>query len=429
MSRAKQLLKERYYTPIKENPELFIGIELEYPLVNLKGKATNLAVAKQLMRYLIEALDFQVEKYDLDGNPVQLVDQSSGDMILFEVSYNTIEFAFGKARVISEVEERLEAYLDLIQPYLSQSDHELQGWGVNPNWAKNDNRPVKLPRYEMLMDFLKLSTDKEGDFFHDYPEYGAFICGSQVQLDVSRNNYLRVLNAFNQIEGPKAILFANSEFWGSDWDLSISRDLFWEHSMHGVFEENAGVFPSVFQSEDDYFDYLEKTAIFTAEREEGTYYFEPIRVKDYLTTQAFDAMSIDGQRVLLTPEEADFASHRSYQFQDLTTRGTVEFRSVCTQPFYLTFAPAAFHLGLLVNLEKFETLLQETTFFDSYDYDFPAIRRRFSKKDLEKKELEQIVVLTKGLLECAEEGLKRRGFGEEIYLSPLYDKLDKLKLS
>ena len=186
--------------------------------------------------------------------------------------------------------------------------------------------------------------------------------------------------------------------------------------MHGVFEENAGVFPSVFQSEDDYFDYLEKTAIFTAEREEGTYYFEPIRVKDYLTTKAIDAMSIDGQRVSLTPK-------------DLTTRGTVEFRSVCTQPFYLTFAPAAFHLGLLVNLEKFEALLQETTFFDSYDYDFPAIRRRFSKKDLEKKELEQIVVLTKGLLECAEEGLKRRGFGEEIYLSPLYDKLDKLKLS
>ena len=33
--------------------------------------------------------------------------------------------------------------------------------------------------------------------------------------------------------------------------------------------------------------------------------------------------------------------HRSYQFQDLTTRGTVEFRSVCTQPFSATFAPAA----------------------------------------------------------------------------------------
>ena len=57
-----------------------------------------------------------------------------------------------------------------------------------------------------------------------------------------KTSYLRVLNAFNQIEGPKEVLLANSEFWGSDWDLAISRDVFWENSMHGVFEENAGVF-------------------------------------------------------------------------------------------------------------------------------------------------------------------------------------------
>ena len=70
-------------------------------------------------------------------------------------------------------------------------------------------------------------------------------------------------------------LRANSEFWGSDWDLAISRDVFWENSMHGVFEENAGVFPKVFKSEDDYFSYLSETAIFTAKRGDETYYFEP----------------------------------------------------------------------------------------------------------------------------------------------------------
>ena len=62
----------------------------------------------------------------------------------------------------------------------------------------------------MLMNFLELSKAKNDPFFHDYPEYGSFICGSQVQLDVSKTSYLRVLNAFNQIEGPKAVLLANS---------------------------------------------------------------------------------------------------------------------------------------------------------------------------------------------------------------------------
>ena len=373
MTTAKELLKQRYYLPIKEQPGLFVGIELEYPVVNLSGNATDVSLTKQLLIYLIDNFGFKADKFDSDNNPIQLIEQASGDMILFEVSYNTIEFAFAKASRIAEVEERLDTYLSMIQPYLRNHNHELQGWGVNPNWAKNDNSPVKSPRYEMLMDFLELSKAKNNPFFHNYPEYGSFICGSQVQLDVSKISYLRVLNAFNQIEGPKAVLFANSEFWGSDWDLAISRDVFWENSMHGVFEENAGIFPRVFKNEDDYFSYLSETAIFTAKRAEETYYFEPIRAKDYLNKSAIQAWSIHGKEVSIKPSEDDFKTHRSYQFQDLTTRGTIEFRSVCTQPFSATFAPAAFHLGLLVNLERLENILKESPFFEAFDFDYPRI--------------------------------------------------------
>ena len=427
MTTAKELLKQRYYEPIKEQPELFVGIELEYPVVNLSGNATDVSLTKQLLVYLLDNFDFQADKYDSDNNPIQLIDKASGDMILFEVSYNTIEFAFAKAERISEVEERLDTYLGIIQPYLQNHNHELQGWGVNPNWAKNDNRPVKSPRYEMLMDFLGLSKAKNNPFFHDYPEYGSFICGSQVQLDVSKTSYLRVLNAFNQIEGPKAVLLANSEFWGSDWDLALSRDVFWEISMHGVFEENAGVFPKVFKSVDDYFSYLSETAIFTAKRGDETYYFEPIRAKDYLSTSSVKAHSIHGEVVTIEPSEEDFKTHRSYQFQDLTTRGTVEFRSVCTQPFSATFAPAAFHLGLLVNLETLESILKDTSLFEVFDYDYLRIRCLFSKKEISKDDFKLILPLTEALLTCAEDGLKNRGFGEEVYLAPLQERLAALK--
>lgn len=428
MTTAKELLKQRYYLPIKEQPELFVGIELEYPVVNLSGNATDVSLTKQLLIYLIDNFGFKADKFDSDNKPIQLIEQASGDMILFEVSYNTIEFAFAKASRIAEVEERLDTYLSMIQPYLRNHNHELQGWGVNPNWAKNDNSPVKSPRYEMLMDFLELSKAKNNPFFHNYPEYGSFICGSQVQLDVSKISYLRVLNAFNQIEGPKAVLFANSEFWGSDWDLAISRDVFWENSMHGVFEENAGVFPRVFKNEDDYFSYLSETAIFTAKRAEETYYFEPIRAKDYLNKSAIQAWSIHGKEVSIKPSEDDFKTHRSYQFQDLTTRGTIEFRSVCTQPFSATFAPAAFHLGLLVNLERLENILKDSPFFEAFDFDYPRIRRLFSKKDISDTDLKLIFPLTEALLVCAEDGLKSRGFGEEIYLAPLKEKLKALKV-
>ncbi|KYF32627.1 hypothetical protein SMIM3I_00237 [Streptococcus mitis] len=252
MSRSIDLLKHRYLKNIKENPELFLGIELEYPIVNLEGNATDVEVIKCLFRYLVSAMNFTVEKVDDFGTPIQLVDPVSQDTILFEVSYTTIEFAFGKAETIQEVEERFSIYMKVIQKKLAESNHAIVGCGIHPNWDKNENCPVAFPRYRMLMDYLNLSRNVTKSDLHHFPEYGAFICGSQVQLDVSKFNYLRVINAFTQIEAAKAYLFANSEFSGEDWDTRIARDIFWEESMHGIYPENVGVNARLFKDEDDF---------------------------------------------------------------------------------------------------------------------------------------------------------------------------------
>lgn len=423
MSRSVELLKKRYLKNIKENPNLFIGIELEYPIVNLGGKATDVEVVKDLFRYLPSVLGFTIEKVDDFGNPIQLLDPVSQDTILFEVAYTTIEFAFGKAESIQEVEERFNFYMATIQNKLGEANHAIVGCGIHPNWDKNENCPVAYPRYQMLIDYLNLSRNVTKSDLHQFPEYGAFICGSQVQLDVSKSNYLRVINAFTQIEAAKAYLFANSEFSGADWDTKISRDIFWEESMHGIYPENVGVNARLFKDENDFFDYLDHSAIFTAERDGETYYFYPIRAKDYLGTPEIHAFALDGREILLFPQEKDFQTHRSYQYQDLTTRGTIEFRSVCTQPLNRTFAATAFHLGLLLNLNKLEAYLQSTPFFTTFGRDYKSLRRQFSKKMLTVEEETAIVEFSKGLLLLAEEGLEKRGKQEMIYLQPLKEEL------
>ena len=81
MSRSVELLKKRYLKNIKENPDLFIGIELEYPIVNLEGKATDGEVVKDLFRYLPSVVGFTIEKVDDFGNPIQLLDPVSQDTI------------------------------------------------------------------------------------------------------------------------------------------------------------------------------------------------------------------------------------------------------------------------------------------------------------------------------------------------------------
>ena len=411
---AIKLLKEKYLSNMKEDSELFVGVELEFPIVEIHGNKTNIEVTKNLFRTLANLLDFEVEKMDDDQNPIQLVHRSSKDRILFELSYNTIEFAFERARSINEVAKRFEAYLKIIQPILQENNHEIQGHGIHPLWQENDNSPVKIERYKMLMAVLAMNGT--GMKTHSYPSYGAFICGNQVQLDVRRDNYLRIINAFNKIEAAKAYLFSNSEFSAEAWDTKIARDIFWEESLHGYYKENVGIYPKDYQSEEEFFNNLARTAIFTATREGKSYYFKPIRVEDYLDQKEITAYTADGNEKIINPVKEDLKQHRSYQFQDLTARGTVEFRSVCTQPLETTFAPIAFELGLFVQLEKLENYLEDCSFFKNEEQDYRKLRKKYSKKILSKEEKEAIQSFSKDLLDIAEAGLMKRGCGEEKFL-------------
>ena len=411
---AIKLLKEKYLSNMKEDSELFVGVELEFPIVETNGNKTNIEVTKNLFRILANLSDFEVEKIDDNQNPIQLIHCSSKDRILFELSYNTIEFAFERARSINEVAKRFEDYLKIIQPILQENNHEIQGHGIHPLWKENDNSPVKIERYKMLMAFLAMNGT--GMKTHSYPSYGAFICGNQVQLDVRRDNYIRIINAFNKIEAAKAYLFSNSEFSAEAWDTKIARDIFWEESLHGYYKENVGIYPKDYQSEEEFFNNLARTAIFTATREGKSYYFKPIRVEDYLDQKEITAYTADGNEKIIKPVKEDLKQHRSYQFQDLTARGTVEFRSVCTQPLETTFAPIAFELGLFVELEKLEDYLEGSSFIYNEEQDYRKLRKKYSKKILSKEEKEAIQSFSKDLLDIAEAGLMKRGYKEEEFL-------------
>ena len=411
---AIKLLKEKYLSNMKEDSELFVGVELEFPIVETNGNKTNIEVTKNLFRTLANLSDFEVEKIDDEQNPIQLIHCSSKDRILFELSYNTIEFAFERARSINDVAKRFEAYLKIIQPILQENNHEIQGHGIHPLWQENDNSPVKIERYKMLMAFLAMNGT--GMKTHSYPSYGAFICGNQVQLDVRRDNYIRIINAFNKIEAAKAYLFSNSEFSAEAWDTKIARDIFWEESLHGYYKENVGIYPKDYQSEEEFFNNLARTAIFTATREGKSYYFKPIRVEDYLDQKEIIAYTTDGKEKNINPVKEDLKQHRSYQFQDLTARGTVEFRSVCTQPLETTFAPIAFELGLFVQLEKLENYLEHCSFLKNEKQDYRNLRKKYSKKILSKKEKEKIKTFSKELLEISKSGLLERGYEEQKYL-------------
>lgn len=422
---SQQLLAKRYLVTLKDNPEQYIGVELEFPIVNTMGNKTDVLVTKALFKYLQEVDEFKAIKLDDDGKPVQLQHKRNKDQIVFELSYNTIEFAFEKTKTIQEVESRFHHYLGIIQPFLRERQHQIEGSGIHPYWRINDNQPVKIDRYKMLIRFLQLSGQEPNNRFHHYPDYGTFICGNQVQLDVSRSNYLEIINAMNKVEPAKAYLFANSIFDGENWNTKISRDIFWEDSMHGYYQENVGVNPKAFINEQEFLEYLAKTALFYVYREDEILYFEPIRVEDYLAKEKIVAYHLDGTRQEIKPQEEDIKNHRSYHFQDLTTRGTIEYRSVCTQPLNKTFAPIAFHVGLHHNIKELDEYLAQNIVFDFSKENLKQLRRQYSKKNLTESELEKIKQYSLDLLKISRRGLIDRGNNEEEYLVELMKDLGK----
>ena len=96
----------------------------------------------------------------------------------------------------------------------------------------------------------------------------------------------------------------------------------------------------------DIMGYLESTSIYCVERGERYINFAPVPLRDYLRLgsvvgEYWDAAARIHRKCLISPMPSDVAWLRPFKFEDLTRRGTVEFRSVCEQPVREAFAAAS----------------------------------------------------------------------------------------
>lgn len=103
--------------------------------------------------------------------------------------------------------------------------------------------------------------------------------------------------------------------------------------------------------------------------------------------------------------------------------GTVEFRPCCQQPPGENFAVHALALGLVENHKKAWYLLSGYSWLELLDWRESAIRYGINSYLGGQKALGVIPEL----LTIVEQGLKNRGFGEEIFLKPLWKRIAKNK--
>ncbi|MBR1920983.1 MAG: glutamylcysteine synthetase [Kiritimatiellae bacterium] len=426
-------LDARFFAPLRRRRTRLVGVELEFPVWNRAASApTDFAAVHAATTGFLARFSVPETARDDAGAVYRARDPATGDELSFDCSYNTLELSFGPSRDLTAVSRRFRAYFAALAEELAARGHAVTGMGINPRWRENREEPIGNGRYRMLLHHLK-SYSKYGGAprFHDHPGFGLFSCASQTQVDADEESVVPLVNAFNLLEPFKAVLFANSPF-GDGGATLCGRDRLWSQSLHGLNPHNCGMYGVTLRSLADLGGYLKSTSVYCAERDGRYLNFRPVPLADYvrlgsMSAEYWDAASGAHRTCTFTPSVGDVAWLRPFKFEDLTARGTVEFRSVCEQPVRDAFAPAAFHAGLAENVPALADLLAADTVLYGHGYGPAELREIASRRHWPAFiDRDALVAALHAVLDLAEDGLRRRGRGEEVFLAPLRRRADAL---
>lgn len=419
-------LYEKFIEPTKERKN-FIGIEIEVPIINLNKEPVDFDIVHRITDNFQKVFnDFSPNGIDYEGNTFSLKNPNNSDIVCYDCSYNNIEFAMGREKDLFTINDRFITYYAHVKEEFEKYNYTLTGMGINPYRRYNKEIPIPSERYLMLYHHLK-SFNKYNDIpmhFHDYPGYGMFSSASQVQLDVHHDDLVKTINTFTKLEPMKALLFSNSVLMDENKHVTCYRDALWEYSTHGINPHNIGMYDVDFESIDDILNYLETLNIYCVMRNGAYINFETMNVIDYFKKDHIIGEIFKNGRyenITIKPEIDDIDYLRAFKFINLTFRGTLEFRSVCTQPISDTMSVAAFHLGLKDKIDELDELISSDKVIYHKGYTASELRKLLIQDEIpsfiNKKEL---CSLTNNIIDIAKEGLVERDFGEEIFLKPLY---------
>lgn len=425
----REKLFDKYIAPTKKKKKDFIGIEIEMPIVNLNREPVDFEVVHAVTDRFLKEFHFQVAGRDDEENINSAEDEKIGDILSYDCSYNNLELSMGREKDLHSIYKRFCSYYRFLQGEFAKYNYTLTGMGVNPYRQYNHNVPIPNGRYRMLFHHLGSYMKYMGlpMYFHEYPGYGTFSSASQVQLDVTYENLIDTIWAFSRVEPIKALLFSNSVLLGEHEELLCCRDMFWENSTHGINPHNIGMFEKKPESIEELLNYISSTSMYCVEKDGKYINFEPIPVMDYFRRETIQGEYYENgeyHTITFSPELDDLHYLRTFKFEDLTFRGTIEYRSVCCQPISDCMTVAAFHLGLKGKVHELKRLLEEDYVIYHHGYTAAELRKMFNLRKLPSFVDEAAVYgLAEKVLDLAKAGLEDRGYGEEKYLAPLYERI------
>jgi len=199
--------------------------------------------------------------------------------------------------------------------------------------------------------------------------------------------------------------------------------------MQGYNPHNVGMFAQKISSVDELVDYIGTQSIYCTMRDGKYVDFTPVTIDEYFSKSNIEGEYFDGEsyrKISFSPENSDIEHLRTFKFEDLTFRGTIEYRSSCCQPLSEAMTVAAFHTGLKEKLPELKDLLENDRVIYSHGFSALELQNLLSKRRqpdfIDAAAVERQLV---NILDLAYAGLEKRELGEEVLLSSLYERVKK----
>ncbi len=429
-----------------------IGLEFEFLAINPNtGLAINRNQIKAIWKDWAEKENIELYKDKGTGEPVGVIYKLEDGR---EFTINTdggvclVEFSFAPFANLHKCKEVLDKVVAEFLEIGKKHDVALISHGVQPKtpWYYPDLKTEKTwYRSFAKMPYFQLWHDQ----FHN-------IAAHQACIGMEYKEIIPVINAMNALGGATVALFANSsiqEYEVSDYHEE--REFRWERLVEGyeeIIQNIQGIPKKPFTSFRDYLEYNWSVYLPAAFRGADLHNFKQRKtIKEFLfgaDQTSFNITQTKPDKITPNITDANMLNmyiwiqarpklffDKSLELTDLlkafeenkidefaSAEGAIdnlyaENRNIASQPWEDRLAGAAYCLGIMENIEKVEELVKEKTWEE-----WRALRLETMKSSME---VDEAVEVIEKLLPLAKEGLEKRGLGEEVYLEPLFERLEK----
>ncbi len=344
------------------------------------------------------------------------------DVITTECGYSTIEIAQAPAPSLMEAERYLQKLIASLTTILEQHRAYLIGYGVQPRAAPSHSYQAPKGRYELLYQIWR--DEHPHSSGTRSPDLHCLNAATQAQIEVTAEEAIPALNALNATSGLRIALLANSPIWsGKRSDYKAIRQIFWNWCWPER-RQQFGI-PITFQNLDHYLEHLFDFRGLAARRNGQVYWIDNHQsFRQLYLTGSIQGRLLDGEEIVIEPEvQTDIGLQSSFAWFDARLQplyGTIEDRIACQQPPQEHLCASALTLGLVENARPLIEMANQLSLdqwreirnlacIHGLSFQYPGVDSR---------------ALVSKIVEIARQGLRMRGLGEEIYLSPLDRRLE-----